>query len=363
MPSASVLVVDDSATMRALIRHALSQDPEIRVVGEASNPFEAREKMKALDPDVVTLDVEMPNMNGIDFLQKIMQLRPTPVIMVSNLTAPGAAVTLAALEIGAFDCVAKPSARDTMFQALPGLVKEAARARPALERRRRALRAQAAPAAAPVQARAPAMAGAAPIVVDRPAAVARSGANYQMDVIGIGSSTGGVEALLQVLADFPADCPPTVIVQHLPAAFTGSFSQRLDRVCPATVTEARDGEPLRRGHVYLAPGGERHLRVKQGSQPFISLAAEEAVSGHRPSVDVMMASLAKSFGRRAVGCILTGMGRDGAQGLLEMRQAGAKTLAQDEETSLVYGMPRVAFEIGAAEKRLPLGRIARQIFA
>ena len=358
MPSASVLVVDDSATMRALIRHALSQDPEIRVVGEASNPFEAREKMKALDPDVVTLDVEMPNMNGIDFLQKIMQLRPTPVIMVSNLTAPGAAVTLAALEIGAFDCVAKPSARDTMFQALPGLVKEAARARPALERRRRALRAQGAPAGAPVQARAPAMAGAAPIVVDRPAPVARPMANYQMDVIGIGSSTGGVEALLQVLSDFPADCPPTVIVQHMPESFTKSFADRLDRLCPPSVEEARPGAVLAPGKVYLAPGGLQHLEIAgDPSRLHCRLIEGDKMNGHRPSVDRLFHSLARFAGANALGMILTGMGNDGAKGLLAMRNAGAMTLGQDQASSIVYGMPAEAFACGAVTEQLPLRRI------
>ncbi|MEX6509006.1 chemotaxis response regulator protein-glutamate methylesterase [Jiella sp. M17.18] len=344
MPQASVLVVDDSVTMRALIRHALSRDPEINVVGEASNPYEARDKMKALDPDVVTLDVEMPNMNGIEFLEKIMTLRPTPVIMVSNLTAPGAAATLAALEIGAFDCIAKPSARETMFETLPGLIKEAARAKAGLVKRRKT---------AP-QRRADS-AEAAPQPADH-------GSAAWPELVAIGSSTGGVEALMQVLADFPRNCPPTVIVQHLPAAFTASFAARLDRACPATVTEAKDGEPLQRGHVYLAPGGERHMMIRPGTRPFISLVADAPVSGHRPSVDVLFASVAKNFKGRSTGVILTGMGRDGAQGLLEMRQAGAHTLGQDEETSLVYGMPRVAYEIGAVEKRLPLSRVARQIF-
>ncbi|MBP0614156.1 protein-glutamate methylesterase/protein-glutamine glutaminase [Jiella mangrovi] len=339
MCAASVLVVDDSATMRALIKHALSRDPEIVVVGEAANPFEARDKMKALDPDVVTLDVEMPNMNGIEFLEKIMTLRPTPVIMVSNLTAPGAAATLAALEIGAFDCVAKPSARGNMFIELPGLIKEAARAKSGMAKRRNA----------PSRGR---------------SAVAKTARGAKLpDLIAIGSSTGGVEALMQVLAEFPANCPPTVIVQHLPAAFTGSFAARLDRVSRARVFEAKGGEELLPGHVYLAPGGGRHMVVKAGTRPSLSLIEGETVSGHRPSVDVLFGSVAKNFSGSHCGVILTGMGRDGAQGLLEMRQAGAQTLGQDEDSSLVYGMPRVAHEIGAVERQLPLGRIARQIFS
>ncbi|MEC5292697.1 chemotaxis response regulator protein-glutamate methylesterase [Aurantimonas sp. C2-6-R+9] len=341
MSPARVLVVDDSMTMRALIRHALNSDPGIEVVGEAADPFEARKKMKALDPDVVTLDVEMPNMNGIEFLQKIMTLRPTPVIMVSNLTAPGAAVTLEALELGAFDCIAKPGASSNTFDILPNLIKEANRAKAGLVKRRMA-------------------------AVEHPGngtanrALARSQSGP--DLIGIGSSTGGVEALMQVLAEFPADCPPTLIVQHLPAAFTASFAARLNRICPAHVSEAKDGEAIRQGHVYLAPGGSRHMMLRKGTQLTIALVADDPVCGHRPSVDVLFASIAKNFKDRSTGVILTGMGRDGAQGLLEMRKGGSRTLAQDEETSLVYGMPRVAYEIGAAQKRLPLSRVAREIF-
>ena len=341
MCATSVLVVDDSVTMRALIKHALSRDPDIVVVGEASNPFEARDKMKELDPDVVTLDVEMPNMNGIEFLKKIMTLRPTPVIMVSNLTAPGASTTLAALEIGAFDCIAKPSARATMFDELPGLIKEAAKAKSGMAKRRNA----------------------APAIRQVAAEPARGRCVRLPDLIAIGSSTGGVEALMQVLSEFPADCPPTVIVQHLPAAFTGSFAARLDRASRATVTEAQGGEPLLPGHIYLAPGGARHMVVKAGARPSVALMTGETVSGHRPSVDVLFGSIAKNFSGSACGVILTGMGRDGASGLLEMRQAGAQTLGQDEESSLVYGMPRVAHEIGAVSRQLPLGRVARQIFS
>ncbi|MEF2072186.1 protein-glutamate methylesterase/protein-glutamine glutaminase [Consotaella aegiceratis] len=340
MTAVRVLVVDDSATMRALLKHSLAAFSDIEVIGEASDPYDARQKMKALDPDVVTLDVEMPNMSGLEFLEKIMRLRPTPVIMVSNQTAPGAAATLEALEIGAFDCIAKPSGlQGNTFGALPALIKEAAKAKPMMVARRK-----------PPQVQAPA-GGAAPH--DRHAG--------WPELIGIGSSTGGVEALIAVLADFPEDCPPTLIVQHLPAAFTGSFSQRLDRICRARVKEAENGDIIRKGHIYLAPGG-MHLTIRKAGGLRCVLSDDALVQGHRPSVDVLFSSIARNFDGRAMGVILTGMGRDGATGLLEMRESGARTLAQDEATSLVYGMPRVAFEIGAAERRVPLDRIAKAVF-
>ncbi|WP_182085035.1 chemotaxis response regulator protein-glutamate methylesterase [Aureimonas sp. ME7] len=338
MTPTRVLIVDDSPTMRALVRHALSKDHAIQVVGEASEPHEAREKIKSLDPDVVTLDVEMPGMNGIEFLEKIMRLRPTPVIMVSTLTRPGAEATLAALELGAFDCVAKPTAGgvDTLA-TLPGLVREAKLAR--------------------------AMIGAGTNrLAGRPVATPRRVRENGPELVGIGSSTGGVEALLQVVAKIPADTPPVMIVQHLPGTFTSSFASRLDNASPAHVVEARSGEVLKPGHIYLAPGG-KHLTIRRlGGSLACALDEHDPVQGHRPSVDVLFASIARVFEGRATGAILTGMGRDGAQGLLEMRQRGFHTLAQDEATSLVYGMPRVAWEIGAAEKRVPLSRIADEIF-
>ncbi|WP_152045527.1 protein-glutamate methylesterase/protein-glutamine glutaminase [Aureimonas psammosilenae] len=333
-----VLIVDDSATMRALLRRAIDGNGGIEVVGEASNPLDAREKIKALDPDVITLDIEMPNMNGLEFLSKIMRLRPTPVIMVSNLTQPGAAPTLTALEIGAFDCIAKPNGiQGNTFETLPPMIREAAKSRRQISARP----AQAAP---------------------RPAAPALQRHAGWPDIIGVGSSTGGVEALMNLLAGFPADCPPTLIVQHLPAAFTGSFAARLNRVCKAEVAEAQDGEPVVGGRIYLAPGG-KHLTVRGKGSLRCALSEEDTVQGHRPSVDVLFHSISGAGPRKMTGVILTGMGRDGADGLLAMRKGGGRTLAQDEATSLVYGMPRVAYEIGAAERRLPLGRIAEEIFA
>ncbi|MFM9942564.1 MAG: chemotaxis response regulator protein-glutamate methylesterase [Hyphomicrobiaceae bacterium] len=334
-----VLVVDDSAAMRGLIVASLSRDPAIDVVGEAADPIAARQAIKALNPDVVTLDVEMPNMCGLEFLEKIMRLRPMPVIMVSSLTARGAEASVRALAIGAVDCVPKPSEADPgSFDDLPAKVMMAARARVhSLTRPSH--------------------------VEQRPAANPTGLPNFEPDgrVVAIGASTGGVEALIEVLSKFPANCPPTLVVQHMPALFTPSFAQRLNRLCAPTVAEATDGTPLAAGHVYLAPGGVTHLEVTGTKVLRCRLHDGDPVSGHRPSVDVLFASVAKSAGSMAVGVILTGMGRDGANGLLAMRKAGARTLGQNEESCVVYGMPKAAFENGAAEKQVPLDEMATQI--
>ncbi|WP_105381446.1 protein-glutamate O-methylesterase CheB [Neorhizobium alkalisoli] len=330
---ARVLVVDDSPTMRGLITAVLNSDPEVNVVGQAGDALEARAAIKQLNPDVVTLDIEMPNMNGLEFLEKIMRLRPMPVIMVSAMTHHGANATLAALEIGAFDCVGKPSPGDSRpFMDLAEKVKAAARSA-----HRRS-------AAAP----APAVAPATEYRVGR-------------KVVAIGSSTGGVEALITVLQKFPQNCPPTVITQHMPSTFTKSFAERLNRICAPVVQEATDGARLEIGKIYLAPGGERHLQVANPSAPCCRLVERDPVNGHRPSVDVLFDSVADLAGRNAVGVILTGMGRDGAAGLLKMRNAGARTVGQNEKTCVVYGMPRVAHEIGAVEQQLPLGSIGEEV--
>jgi two-component system chemotaxis response regulator CheB len=329
-----VLIVDDSATMRSLISTILSRDPEIEVVGEAGDPLEAREAIKRLNPDVLTLDVEMPNMNGIDFLEKIMRLRPMPVVMVSTLTVRGAEATMEALELGAIDCVAKPSTGGLEgFQDLPFKVKAAAKAKV------RPLR-QAEPGA------------------PKPAPLEHTPGD---GIIAIGSSTGGVEALITVLSRFPANCPPTVITQHMPATFTKSFSERLDRLCAPKVAEASDGAVLENGRIYIAPGGDTHLEISASGGLRCRLTAGPAVNGHRPSVDVLFHSVAKVAGAKAIGAILTGMGRDGAEGLLAMRKAGARTVGQDESSSVVYGMPKAAFEIGAVERQAPLERIAAEL--
>ncbi len=337
MTKARVLVVDDSATMRGLIRNVLSADPAIEVVGEAGDAMEARSAIKQLNPDVVTLDIEMPNMNGLEFLEKIMTLRPMPVIMVSTLTHRGAQATLAALEIGAFDCVGKPAPGDSVpFAGLTETVKAAARSQGHKHR------------ATP-----------APVIEATKSAAYHYAPSRK--IIAIGASTGGVEALIQVLSKFPENCPPTVITQHMPAAFTKSFAQRLDRVCKPRVKEAEDGDRLEIGRVYLAPGGDQHLEIGNPSAPACRLVERGPVNGHRPSVDVLFDSVASLAGGRAVGIILTGMGRDGARGLMNMRQAGATTIGQDEKTSVVYGMPRVAYEIGAVATQLPLNEIGEEI--
>jgi two-component system chemotaxis response regulator CheB len=329
MKSVRVLVVDDSPTMRALISTRLRADG-IDVVGGAGDPLEAREMIKALSPDVLTLDVEMPRMNGIEFLEKLMRLRPMPVIMVSTLTQEGAEATLQALEFGAFDCVAKPVASDMAgaFHDLADKVRAAAagRVRPVVQR-------------APVQ--------------PSPASFRGNGR-----VVAIGASTGGVEALITLLSGLPENCPPTVVTQHMPATFTKSFAARLDRMCAARVSEAEDGDPLQPGRIYVAPGGARHMEVSTAG---VRLRTADLVKGHRPSVDVLFHSVASVCGARAVGVILTGMGKDGAQGLMAMRSAGARTLGQDEASSVVYGMPRAAFELGAVERQAPLGDLSRLV--
>ncbi|HPE46847.1 MAG TPA: chemotaxis response regulator protein-glutamate methylesterase [Hyphomonas sp.] len=329
-----VLVVDDSPTMRAVIGSCLRAAGDIQVVGEAGDPYEAREAIRRLSPDVITLDVEMPRMDGLDFLGRLMRLRPTPVIMISTLTFEAAEAAIRALELGAFECIGKPIGGDLIkaFADLPDLVRAAAKSK---------LR-QAPEARKPVAVQ--------EIPSYRP----------NDNIVAIESSTGGVEALIQLISTFPANCPPTVITQHIPASFSWRFAMRLDQNSAASVSEAVDGAPLLPGRVYLAPGGEYHLEVEKGPTPVCRLRAGDLHSGHRPSVDVLFQSVAK-LGANTVGVILTGMGKDGAEGLGAIRAAGGHTIGQDEATSIVYGMPRVAFETGAVETQLPLPAIAPEI--
>jgi two-component system chemotaxis response regulator CheB len=331
-----VLIVEDSATMRSLIRASLSRDSDIEVVGEAADPIEARQAIKALAPDVMTLDVEMPKMDGLEFLEKVMRLRPFPVVMVSGHTARGTAAAIAALELGAVSCVGKPTmAEPNTFDDLAAKVKAAACAR--VDRR---LRPEA----------------------FHPTA---SSAGYQTDgrIVAIGASTGGVEALVSVVSRLPGNCPPTVIAIHMPARFTTSFAKRLGGLSDAKVGEAVDGAVLGPGRILVAPGGSEHLEIAGNREPHCRLRGAEPVNGHRPSIDVLFHSVAKTCGADALGVILTGMGRDGARGLLAMRRAGARTLGQDEATSIIYGMPKVAFEIGAVERQAPIDEIASAILA
>ncbi|MBP1807579.1 protein-glutamate methylesterase/protein-glutamine glutaminase [Rubellimicrobium aerolatum] len=335
-----LLIVDDSATMRELIRRAVASDPLIEVVGTACDAREARAAIKALDPDVVTLDIEMPDMNGLDLLDRIMRLRPTPVVMVSSLTRERADATVRALELGAFDCVGKPSPSSPQsLDVLPRIIRAAARGR------------RPAPLV-PLPHRGP-----GPAVADR------RDRTSNVQVVALAASTGGVEALLRVFAELPANSPPVVVVQHMPPLFTSSLARRLDRVSPLSVSEATDGAVLAPGVAVIAPGGETHLEVVGGrDRPLrCRLVADAPTSGHRPSADRLFSSVAQKVGARSLGVILTGMGADGARGLLAMRQAGAHTIGQDEATSVVFGMPGSALRLGAVAEQLPLQHVAAGI--
>ncbi|MCG8490431.1 MAG: chemotaxis response regulator protein-glutamate methylesterase [Sneathiellales bacterium] len=335
----TVLIVDDSALIRQMLTKMLDSDPGITVLGAAPDPYTAREMIKQLNPDVLTLDIEMPKMDGIAFLEKIISLRPMPVVMISSLTQEGAEIALRALEIGAVDYVGKPTSDlqhglEQKSVEIINKVKTAARAR--------------------VVAKKPA---------NQPASqISFSAYKTTEQVIAIGSSTGGVEAIREVITVLPPNSPAVLITQHMPATFTSSFARRLDTVSKVTVCEATPNQRILPGHVYIAPG-DRHLEIgKSGANFICKLHDGEPVSGHRPSVDVLFQSAAKVAGANAVGVILTGMGRDGAEGLLNMRQAGAHTIGQDEASCVVYGMPRVAFECGAVEKQVTLTKIAGEIF-
>ncbi len=343
MTPVRVLVIDDSPTMRLLIRSALRDDAGIDVVGEAGTAAQARSAIKALDPDVVTLDVEMPGMQGIEFLEKIMRLRPMPVVMISSHTGPGTQTAIEALSIGAFDCLPKPQrAGDGTFAQLAETLKLAAASRKGL---------------IGISARRAETGSNAP----RPQPTLPAVKREEPAVIAIGASTGGIEALGSLFSQWPQDAPGTLVVQHLPAGFTRGFAQRLSRTSPARVVEAEDGMPVERGTIYIAPGGNRHL-MTVGALPICTLVEADTVSGHRPSVDVLFHSVAHRFGERSVGIVLTGMGSDGAQGALQIRKAGGRTIGQNEESSLVYGMPRAAFALGAIDQEHPLETIPRAIF-
>jgi two-component system chemotaxis response regulator CheB len=350
------LVVDDSAVMRKLLAEILNADPEIEVVGTAADAYMAREKIKALNPDVLTLDVEMPRMDGLVFLSNLMRLRPMPVVMCASITQRGAELILNALDLGAVDFVAKPTAvsesgiRDAA-QEIVSKVKVAAAAQ---------VRSSLAPA------------GNAGALKD---GVYRGGAHkvgthkgsppkaYTERIIAIGASTGGTEAIKDVLMRLPKDMPPIVIVQHIPKAFSGAFAARMDAMCDIGVCEADDGQPILPGHAYIAPG-DLHLQlVRKGGRYLCRLSDADPVNRHRPSVDVLFRSVAQSAGHHGIGVILTGMGRDGAAGLKEILQAGGATIAQDQASSVVWGMPGAAWECGAAQSLHPLNRVAEKIVA
>ncbi|WP_421852780.1 protein-glutamate methylesterase/protein-glutamine glutaminase [Novosphingobium sp.] len=351
-----VVIVEDSPTMRAILQARFAREDDIIVVGAAANAQEGRQMIRELDPDVVTLDVEMPGMNGLDFLEKIMALRPTPVIVVSGSTHEGAETTARALAIGAVGCYAKhEGAGSSAFDdqgKLADLIRDASKVRFVTR-----------PAAAPT----PPTAVVAPLssVPPRAATALRSpGPVERPRLIAIGSSTGGVEALQVLLGGFPADCPPTVVVQHISARFAPAVARTLDQSCPPRIVIAEPDLPLLDGHVYIAPGDDRHFSVSGRSDQFYQrLRRGEPVSGHIPSVDVLFHSVAEVVGAGAVGILLTGMGTDGAEGLLALARSGARTIAQDEATSTVFGMPRAAIALGAAGVVAPISTIARHAFS
>ncbi len=336
--SIKVLVVDDSAVIREVLSRTLGRDGDIVVVGTAIDPIDAREKVKTLNPDVVTLDIEMPNMNGLAFLDKLMRLHPIPVVMVSTLTTKGASETLLALELGAVDFVAKPSTDLAGgLEAFGSNLREKVRAAATSDVRR------------------------GPMAKPTAMTKLRTAAGPSGSLIAIGASTGGVEAIRVVLGDMPPDCPPIVIAQHMPAGFTTRFAARLDELSDVRVLEAEDRMPLEPGKAYVARG-DWHLRVERSSgQLKCRLTQDELTSGHRPSVDVLFESVAQTVGSMAVGTILTGMGRDGARGLKLMRDRGAYTVGQSQASALVYGMPRVAFEEGAVVEQAPVEAIAMKL--
>ncbi|CTP88430.1 Chemotaxis response regulator protein-glutamate methylesterase of group 1 operon [Xanthomonas translucens pv. poae] len=344
-----VLIVDDSAVVRQMLTEILSRAPGIEVVGSAADPILAREKIKRLNPDVITLDVEMPRMDGLAFLENLMRLRPTPVVMISSLTERGADTTLQALALGAVDFISKPKldvARglEEYAEEIVGKVKAAAKAK---------VRALDRPAA-------PRPAGNA---VAAPSAVSTLKFRTTDRLIAIGASAGGTEALRVVLEGMPADAPAVVMTQHLPAGFSTAFADRLNRHSAMAVREASEGEAILPGHAYLPPGGKHLQVVRDGARWRCKIDDGPPVNRHKPAVDVLFQSVARNAGANAIGAILTGMGDDGARGLLEMLQAGASTLVQDEATSVVWGMPGSAFRLGAAQEVLPLDRIAERLIA
>lgn len=338
----TVVVVDDSMLMRAMVKKALEAEGDIRVLEAAKDAVEARAAIKTANPDVVTLDIEMPGMNGLDFLQKIMTLRPTPVVMVSSLTQKGTDASLAALSIGAVDVAAKPAGAESAATFGAEL-----RAKVRIASRARVIRREIAP-----QAAAPA-----------PAAASGGRGAWTAGLIAIGSSTGGVSALSTLLAGIPADAPPIVIAQHMPVGYTARFAARLASQMGRDVAEGRHGEDLRAGMIRIAPGSAHLEIVARGAGFATSLSDGPPVSGHRPSVDVLFASVANAAGRRAVGAILTGMGRDGADGLLKMRRAKAPTFGQGPRSCVVYGMPKAAREAGAVATECELDALPAAIVA
>jgi two-component system chemotaxis response regulator CheB len=347
LPKIRVLIVDDSAVVRQTLKDVLSEDPDIEVIGTASDPFVAAERMRQEAPDVITLDIEMPRMDGLTFLQKIMSQHPIPVVICSSLAEEGAQSTLKALEYGAVEIVAKPRLGARQF----------------LEDSR-VLLCQAVKAASAARLRVPTPRRAVEPKLTADAVLARpTGAMVETTdkVVAIGASTGGTEALRALLEVLPLDAPGIVIVQHMPEMFTRAFANRLDGLCQISVKEAESNDTVLRGRALIAPGNHHLLLKRSGARYYVDIKDGPLVSRHRPSVDVLFRSAARYAGRNAVGVIMTGMGDDGARGMGEMKEAGAATIAQDEATSVVFGMPNEAIKRGAVDEVLPLDAIADSI--
>ena len=352
-PRIRVLVVDDSALVRSLLAEIVNRQPDMQCIGAAADPLAAREMIRSLNPDVLTLDVEMPKMDGLDFLSRLMRLRPMPVVMVSTLTDRGAEATLRALELGAVDYVAKP--RVGVADGLRLLAEDlVAKIRIAARARVRAVGAPSGTAAAAGTSRAPGTA--------RPVASASHLGRLSTErIIFIGASTGGTEATKTVLMSLPPDAPAVMITQHMPAGFTRSYAARLDSLCRIRVSEASDGERVLPGHAYIAPGG-LHLSVERSGANYVARTSDgELVNRHKPSVDVLFRSAARVVGPNALGVMLTGMGGDGATAMKAMRDAGSWNIVQDEESCVVFGMPKEAIAAGAAHEIVPLGAVAERV--
>jgi two-component system, chemotaxis family, protein-glutamate methylesterase/glutaminase len=338
-----VLIVDDSRMIRDVLTEIINDQDDMIVVGAAADAFEARDMIKSLHPDVLTLDIEMPKMNGLEFLDKLMRAKPMPVVMISAATERGSEVTFRALELGAVDFVTKPKLTEQAPDDYGQMIAEKVRA--AKSARLKAPRREADMAAAEMTI---------PPIMKRPVPL---GSKTTEKLIAVGASTGGTEAIREFLVGMPADCPGIVIVQHMPENFTRMFAERLNGLCKINVKEAEHNDPILPGHAYIAPGG-KHLWVKrEGGQTLAKLSTEAPMNLHRPSVDFLFMSVAKFIGADATGVIMTGMGRDGAQGMLEMKKKGAYNIAQDEATSVIFGMPREAIELEATHEVCALPRI------
>jgi two-component system, chemotaxis family, protein-glutamate methylesterase/glutaminase len=338
-----VLIVDDSAIVRKILTDALSGEPDMEVVGTAPDPYVARDKILALSPDVLTLDIEMPRMDGLTFLKKLMHFRPMPAVVISSLTQPSCRTAITALECGAVEVLAKPGGPYSvgdLKHTLASKIRAAAvaRLRPA---------GQTQPAAKAV----------------KPAPLKLAHLAMPETLIAIGASTGGTEAIASILTRLPADCPGIVVAQHIPPGFSRAFANRLNEICEISVKEAEDGDDVQPGRALIAPGDFHMLLRKRPGGYFVNVKTGPRVCYQRPSVDVLFSSVAEAAGPKAVAAILTGMGSDGAQGMLKMRQAGARTMAQDEASCVVFGMPREAIALGAAEQVIPLSRVAEALLS